>query len=137
MGGRPGVFVMAESYPGPGGVNVASSMRHRFRRTVERLPSVAVILDDAVRLAGRTVARIVTRPAPYDLRGRVVFITGAARGLGAETARRAHARGARVALVGRRLAPLQQLADDLGSDAAAFEADVTSAERLQRAADDA
>lgn len=96
-----------------------------------------MIIDDAVRLAGRTVARIVTRPAPYDLQGRVVFITGAARGLGAETARRAHARGAKVALVGRRLAPLQQLADELGTGAAAFEADVTSAERLQRAADDA
>lgn len=96
-----------------------------------------MILDDAVRLAGRTAARIVTRTPRYDLAGRVVFITGAARGLGAETARRAHARGARVALVGRRLAPLQQLADELGSGAAAFEADVTSAERLQQAADDA
>lgn len=42
-----------------------------------------------------------------------------------------------MALVGRRLAPLQQLADELGSGAAAFEADVTSADRLQRAADDA
>ncbi|MEH3139291.1 MAG: short-chain dehydrogenase/reductase [Mycobacterium kyogaense] len=96
-----------------------------------------MILDDAVRLAGRTVYRIVARPPRYELQGRVVFITGAARGLGAETARRAHARGAQVALVGRRLAPLQQLADELGSRAAAFEADVTSAERLQRAADDA
>lgn len=108
-----------------------------FRAAVQRLPSVPVILDDALRLAGRTVARIVTSPPRYDLQGRVVFITGAARGLGAETARRAHTRGAQVALVGRRLAPLQQLADELGSGAAAFEADVTSAERLQRAADDA
>ncbi|MBV9681582.1 MAG: SDR family NAD(P)-dependent oxidoreductase, partial [Solirubrobacterales bacterium] len=45
------------------------------------------------------------RREPLD--GRVVFITGAARGLGAELARQAHAEGARVALVGRRLEPLQ------------------------------
>ncbi|WP_255506346.1 short-chain dehydrogenase/reductase [Mycolicibacterium sp. 018/SC-01/001] len=96
-----------------------------------------MILDDALRLAGRTVARAVTRPPRYDLEGRVVFITGAARGLGAATARRAHVRGARVALVGRRLAPLQELAAELGSGAAAFEADVTSAEQLQQAATDA
>jgi NAD(P)-dependent dehydrogenase (short-subunit alcohol dehydrogenase family) len=35
-----------------------------------------------------------------DLRGRRVLITGAARGIGALTARRLHARGARVALLG-------------------------------------
>jgi NAD(P)-dependent dehydrogenase (short-subunit alcohol dehydrogenase family) len=96
-----------------------------------------VFIDDAARLAGRTALRLVKRPPRMDLDGRVLFITGAARGLGAETARRAHARGAQVALVGRRLEPLQALADELGSGAAAFEADVTSAERLQQAADDA
>ena len=37
---------------------------------------------------------------PYDVNGRTVFITGAARGIGAETARRLHAKGANVALVG-------------------------------------
>ena len=51
-------------------------------------------------------------------------------------ARQAYARGAHVALVGRRLQPLQQLADALGDRAAAFEADVTDPVRLQRAADD-
>ena len=44
-------------------------------------------------------------PARLDLNGRVVFITGAARGLGAEIARQSHARGACVAVVGRRLDP--------------------------------
>jgi NAD(P)-dependent dehydrogenase (short-subunit alcohol dehydrogenase family) len=40
-----------------------------------------------------------------------------------------------VALVGRRLGPLQDLAAGLGERAAAFEADVTSLDALQRAAD--
>lgn len=93
------------------------------------------MIDDAVRLLGRTARRLVTRPPRLDLDGRTVFVTGAARGLGAELARQAHARGARVALVGRRLAPLQQLADELGDGAAAFEADVTDAEKLHRAAE--
>ena len=70
-----------------------------------------------------------------ELNGRVVFITGAARGIGAEVARQAHARGARVALVGRRLKPLQQLAAELGDGAAAFRADVSDLDALQRAAD--
>ncbi|MBV9195761.1 MAG: SDR family NAD(P)-dependent oxidoreductase [Solirubrobacterales bacterium] len=74
------------------------------------------------------------RREPLD--GRVVFITGAARGLGAELARQAHAEGARVALVGRRLEPLQALAAELGEDrAAAFHADVTDLDALGRAAD--
>ena len=36
-----------------------------------------------------------------SLAGKTVLITGAARGIGAETARRAAARGARLSLVGR------------------------------------
>jgi len=36
----------------------------------------------------------------YDVAGRTVFITGAARGIGAATARRLHAADANVALVG-------------------------------------
>ena len=71
----------------------------------------------------------------FELSGRVVFVTGAARGIGAEVARQAHARGAQVALVGRRLKPLQQLAAQLGEGAAAFQADVRDLDALQRAAD--
>ncbi len=37
---------------------------------------------------------------PFDVSGRTVFITGAARGIGAATAERLHAKGANVALVG-------------------------------------
>jgi NAD(P)-dependent dehydrogenase (short-subunit alcohol dehydrogenase family) len=54
---------------------------------------------------------------------------------GAEVARQAHARGARVALVGRRLKPLQELIVQLGEGAVAFDADVRDLDALQRAAD--
>ena len=67
----------------------------------------------------------------YDVAGRTVFITGAARGIGAETARRLHARGAKVALVGLEPAELDRLAAELGDRAAAFEADVTDLGALE------
>jgi NAD(P)-dependent dehydrogenase (short-subunit alcohol dehydrogenase family) len=71
---------------------------------------------------------------PYDVNGRTVIITGAARGIGAETARRLHAKGANVALVGLEPERLQALAAELGEDrAAAFEADVTDFGALERA----
>jgi NAD(P)-dependent dehydrogenase (short-subunit alcohol dehydrogenase family) len=60
------------------------------------------------------------------LRNRVVFVTGAARGIGAETARRAAARGARVALAGLEPDRLEKLAAELGADKHVwFECDVT------------
>ncbi len=70
---------------------------------------------------------------PYNVSGRTVFITGAARGIGAETARRLHRKGANVALVGLEPERLQALAAELGERAAAFEADVSDYEALQRA----
>jgi NAD(P)-dependent dehydrogenase (short-subunit alcohol dehydrogenase family) len=59
------------------------------------------------------------------LADKVVLITGAARGIGAETARRAAARGAKVSLVGLEPGRLQALAAELGPGHAWFEADVT------------
>jgi len=56
---------------------------------------------------------------------KVVLITGAARGIGAETARRLVARGARVSLVGLEPDRLGALAAVLGERAVWFEADVT------------
>ena len=69
----------------------------------------------------------------WTVRGKTVFITGAARGLGAETARRVAARGANVALVGLEPDELQRVAAQCGTDAAWFECDVTDTEALARA----
>jgi NAD(P)-dependent dehydrogenase (short-subunit alcohol dehydrogenase family) len=72
--------------------------------------------------------------ASFDPNGRTVFITGAARGIGAATAERLHGRGANVALVGLEPERLEALAARLGPDrTAAFEADVTDLDALQRA----
>jgi NAD(P)-dependent dehydrogenase (short-subunit alcohol dehydrogenase family) len=70
---------------------------------------------------------------PYDVSGRTVFITGAARGIGAETARRLHGKGANVALVGLEPERLDAVAAELGDRAIALEADVTDFDALQRA----
>lgn len=70
---------------------------------------------------------------PYDVSGRTVFITGAARGIGAETARRLHRKGANVALVGLEPERLQELAAQLGDRAIALEADVCDYQALERA----
>src|SRR3954451_6146991 len=67
------------------------------------------------------------------LDNKVVMITGAARGIGAETARRAAAKGARVSLVGLEPDRLRALSDELGERAAWFEADVTSQESMDGA----
>jgi NAD(P)-dependent dehydrogenase (short-subunit alcohol dehydrogenase family) len=69
----------------------------------------------------------------WTTRGKTVFITGAARGLGAETARRVAARGANVALVGLEPEELQRVAAQCGSNAAWFECDVTDVEALTAA----
>jgi NAD(P)-dependent dehydrogenase (short-subunit alcohol dehydrogenase family) len=60
-----------------------------------------------------------------NLNDKVVLITGAARGIGAETARRLTAKGARVALVGLEPDRLRELAGQMGDRAVWFEADVT------------
>src|ERR1700738_4574079 len=59
------------------------------------------------------------------LDGQVVLITGAARGIGAETARQLIARGALVALVDRDAESVERCAAELGDRAIAVVADVT------------
>jgi NAD(P)-dependent dehydrogenase (short-subunit alcohol dehydrogenase family) len=72
-----------------------------------------------------------------DLTGKTVFITGAARGIGAESARRLAARGANLALVGLEPEELERVAGQCGSNAAWFECDVTDWGALERAVEGA
>lgn len=74
--------------------------------------------------------------AAYDVRDKVVFITGGARGIGAETARQLVAGGAKVSLVGLEPDELAQRVAELGqANAAFFECDVTDLEATQAAVD--
>jgi NAD(P)-dependent dehydrogenase (short-subunit alcohol dehydrogenase family) len=75
----------------------------------------------------------MARSARTSLAGRSVLITGAARGIGAALARKAAARGARVALVGLEPDLLARVADELGPEHLWIEADVTDAEALTTA----
>ncbi len=53
----------------------------------------------------------------FDLTGKSALVTGASGGIGGDIARALHAAGATVGLSGTREAPLQALADELGSRA--------------------
>jgi NAD(P)-dependent dehydrogenase (short-subunit alcohol dehydrogenase family) len=68
-----------------------------------------------------------------SVKGKVVLITGAARGIGAGVAKDLAARGAKVALVGLEPKELAAVAAACGPDAGAWTADVTSWADLERA----
>jgi NAD(P)-dependent dehydrogenase (short-subunit alcohol dehydrogenase family) len=74
-----------------------------------------------------------TQRTRTSLAGKSVLITGAARGIGAELARKAAARGARVALVGLEPEQLAKVADELGPEHLWVETDVTDPEALKDA----
>jgi NAD(P)-dependent dehydrogenase (short-subunit alcohol dehydrogenase family) len=73
------------------------------------------------------------RTSRTSLVGKSVLITGAARGIGAALARKAAARGARVALVGLEPDELARVADELGPEHLWVEADVTDPAALRSA----
>ncbi len=70
-----------------------------------------------------------------DVRGKVVLVTGAARGIGAGVAKRLAAQGAKLAVVGLEYNELKKVAAECGKDASAWEADVTDWEQLRTAID--
>jgi NAD(P)-dependent dehydrogenase (short-subunit alcohol dehydrogenase family) len=71
-----------------------------------------------------------------SVRGKVVLVTGAARGIGAGVARDLAAKGSKVALVGLEAEELAAVAEDCGPDAGAWEADVTSWADLEKATEE-
>jgi NAD(P)-dependent dehydrogenase (short-subunit alcohol dehydrogenase family) len=71
----------------------------------------------------------------YEIAGKVVLVTGAARGIGAEAARQLYARGANLSLVGLEPELLERNAEQLGPRATWFEADVRNVDSLARAAE--
>jgi NAD(P)-dependent dehydrogenase (short-subunit alcohol dehydrogenase family) len=67
--------------------------------------------------------------------GKVVFITGGARGVGEEVARRLHAKGAKLVLTDLDEPPLHDLASDLGAERVlALQADVRDLDGMAAAA---
>jgi NAD(P)-dependent dehydrogenase (short-subunit alcohol dehydrogenase family) len=73
----------------------------------------------------------------YPLPGKVALVTGAARGIGYETARLLHARGASVALVDLDLEHTTRAAEAIGERTIAIGADVTDAEAMEAAVEEA
>ncbi len=73
----------------------------------------------------------------FDLTGKTALVTGASGGIGAEIARALHKAGAKVALSGTRVEPLEALAAELGEEAFVCPAnlsDAASVEALPKAA---
>jgi NAD(P)-dependent dehydrogenase (short-subunit alcohol dehydrogenase family) len=71
----------------------------------------------------------------FDLEGKVVLVTGGARGIGYETARIAHAKGAAIALVDLDRDATEGAARRLGERAIGLGADVTDREAMSDAVD--
>ncbi|SFA86693.1 NADP-dependent 3-hydroxy acid dehydrogenase YdfG [Poseidonocella pacifica] len=70
-----------------------------------------------------------------DMNGKVVLITGASRGIGADTARIFAQAGAKVALVARGARAIADIAGEIGPDAIAIPCDVSRFYEMQAAVD--
>jgi NADP-dependent 3-hydroxy acid dehydrogenase YdfG len=109
-----------------------------------RLPGLRSSALDAYGLdvAARTpppAGEIMNHHADRNLEGRVAVITGASSGIGASTARALAARGARVALLARRVAKLDELKTAIrasGGQAEVWQLDVTDRDAVERVAAD-
>ncbi|MCB0870603.1 MAG: SDR family NAD(P)-dependent oxidoreductase [Solirubrobacterales bacterium] len=106
-------------------------------RQLERNPKIGDFIREFERRdIGDSAAPLfppVRSGMPYNLAGKVVLVTGGAKGIGFEIARQAHGRGASVAILDVNSADAEASAREIGSRAAGFGADVTSAEDLERA----
>jgi YD repeat-containing protein len=69
----------------------------------------------------------------YEIEGKVVLITGAAKGIGFDTARRLTERGARLALIDRDAESVERAAAELGGEVEPFVADVAERDSVAAA----
>lgn len=106
-------------------------------RQLERNPKVGdFIREFEARDIGESASPLhppVRSGLPYSLAGKVVLVTGGAKGIGFEIARQAHGRGATVALLDLDAADAEASAATIGPRATGFGADVTSSEDLEKA----